>query len=189
MLFFNALSIATRWSLSVSTLFFNALSIATRWSLSVLIASPLALIALLLASIAFLLALILSALVLISSAFLAAAACAAFAVVCAASAASFAAVASSLTLTKSFCSAKAASAPNFFSVFISWPSPKPVPSKPSPECTLTPLPISAACASFATKPIPPNTRPSTTAFANIFFIENPSFLINFNKYCKISQGI
>ena len=74
------------------------------------------------------------------------------------------------TLTKSFWLAKAVSFSNTVLVFTSWPKPTFV-----PEYTLTPSLISAACALLATKPTPPNTKLSATAFANIFFIDNTFF--------------
>ena len=45
--------------------------------------------------------------------------------------------------------------------------------------TSTVGPISAANALLATKPTPPNTKLSATAFANIFFIDKPFFSSKF----------
>ena len=63
------------------------------------------------------------------------------------------------------------------SALIAWPSLwlSTLSQSPYIVSTSTAGPMSAANASFATKPTPPNTKLSATAFANIFFISNPSF--------------
>ena len=113
------------------------------------------------------LVLILSALVLIASVFLSVAAFASRAV-------AFATTASAFALSAAFVAATT-------SLLIAWPSLKLSTSSQSPYIVSTSTlgPISAANALLATKPTPPNTKLSATAFANIFFIDKPFFSSKF----------